>query len=55
MRKRFHENHALVNPEKFHYMLIGNKSHDNKVILYGIELKTSNEEKHLVVLINKNF
>ena len=54
MHKSFHENHMVLNPGKCHYMLIGNKSHDNKIILNGVALKTSNEEKLLRVLIDKN-
>ena len=43
-----------MNPVKCHCMLIGNKSHDEVIISDGVELKTSNEEKLLGVLIDKN-
>ena len=37
-----------------HYILIGNKSYDDKIILNGVELKTNNEEKQIGVSMDKN-
>ena len=37
----------VLNPGKSHYMLIGNKSYDDKIMLNGAELKTINVEKPL--------
>ena len=54
MHKMFHENHTVLNFGKCHYMLKGNKSHDDKIILNGVELKTSDDEKLLGVHIDKN-
>ena len=39
VHKWFRGNHMVLNPEKCHYMLIGNKSHDNKIVLNGLDLK----------------
>ena len=54
MLKWLNENHMVLNPGKCHYMLIGNKSHNDKIVLNAVELKTSNEEKLLGVLTDKN-
>ena len=35
----------VLSPGNCCYMLIGNKSYDNIIILNGVELKTSNNEK----------
>ena len=45
MHKCFHKSHMVLNPGKCHLMLIGNESHDDKITLSWVELKTSNEEK----------
>ena len=39
---------------KCHYILGGNKAGDDKIVLNGVELKTSNEEK-LLGVINLSF
>ena len=54
MYKCFHENHMVLNLAKLSYMLIRNKSHDDIIIFNGVELKASNKEKLLGVLIDKN-
>ena len=54
MYKRFHENHMVLNLAELSYMLIRNKSHDDIMIFNGVELKASNKEKLLGVLIDKN-
>lgn len=33
----------VLNPEKCHYMLIGINSHDHKIILNGVKLKSNND------------
>ena len=43
-----------LNRGKCQYKLIRNKSYDDEIILNGVELKTSKEEKLLGVLIAKN-
>ena len=39
--KWFHENQMMVNNGKCYYMPTGNKSYDNKIILNGVALKTT--------------
>ena len=41
----------VLNPGKFSYVMTGNKALDKKVILNGVEPKTSNQEKLLGVLM----
>ena len=54
MHKWFYENHVVLNPGKFHYILTGNKSHDDKITMNELELKASNKEKLLGILIDTN-
>lgn len=45
MHKWFQENYMVITTEKCHYILVGNKASDDKIVLNDVELKTSNEEK----------
>ena len=44
----------IITTEKCHYILVGNKVSDDKIVLNGVELETSNEEKLLGVIIDNN-
>lgn len=44
----------MITTEKCHYILVGNKASDDKIVLNGVELETSNEEKVLGGIIDNN-
>lgn len=44
----------MITTEKCHYILVGNKASDDKMVLNGVELETSNEEKVLGGIIDNN-
>ena len=54
MHKWFQENYMVLTTGKCHYILGGNKAGDDKIVFNGVELKTSNEEKLLGVIIDNN-
>ena len=43
MYKWLQEDYMVLNPEKCHYMLMGINSHDHKIILNGVKLKSNND------------
>ena len=47
LRKWFHENHVVLNPDKCHYIVIGDDDPTQKIILNNNEITSSNEEKIL--------
>ena len=48
LQKWFHENHMVLNPDKCHYIVIGDDDPTQKIILNNNEIASSNEEKLLV-------
>ena len=47
LHKWFHENHTVLNPDKCHYILIGDDDPAQKIILNNNEIASSTEEKLL--------
>ena len=50
LRKWFHENHMVLNPDKCHYIVIGDDDPNQKIILNNNKIASSNEEKLLGIL-----
>ena len=49
LHKWFHENSMVLNPDKCHYIVIGDDGPTQKVILNNNEIASSNEEKNFLV------
>ena len=49
----FHENNVTLNPEKFHYMLIGSSGLSHEIILNNNKITSSNEEKLLGIFLDR--
>ena len=54
LRKWFHENYMVLNPRKYHDIVIGNDVPSHKIILNDNEIASSIEEKPLGVLLVSN-
>ena len=52
LHKWFHENHMVLNPDKCHYIVIGDDDPTQKIILNNNEIASSNEEKLLGILLD---
>ena len=52
LHKWFHVNHMVLNPGKCHYIVIGDDDPSHKIILNNNEIASSNEEKHLGILLD---
>ena len=52
LHKWFHENHMVLNPDKCHYIVIGDDDPNQKIILNNNEIASSNEEKLLGILLD---
>ena len=52
LHKWFHENHMVLNPDKCHYIVIGDDDPNQKIILNTNEITSSNEEKLLGILLD---
>ena len=52
LRKRFHENHMVLNPGKCHYIVIGDDDPSHKIILNNKKIASPNEEKHSGFLLD---
>ena len=52
LHKWFHENHMVLNPDKCHYIVIGDDDPNQKKILNNNEIASSNEEKLLGILLD---
>ena len=52
LHKWFHENHMVINPDKCHYIVIGDDDPTQKIILNNNEIASSNEEKLLGILLD---
>ena len=53
LHKWFHENRMVLNPDKCHYIVIGDDGPTQKVILNNNEIASSNEEKLFGILLDK--
>ena len=51
LRKWFHENHMVLNPGKYYYMVIGDTEPSHKIILNN-KICSSSEEKLLGILLD---
>ena len=52
LHKWFHENHMVLNPGKFHYIVIGDDDPSHKITLNNNEIASSNEEKLLGIFLD---
>ena len=52
LQKWFHENHLVLNPDKCHFIVIGDDDPNQKIILNNNEIVSSNEEKLLGILLD---
>ena len=52
LHKWFHENHMVLNPDKCHFIVIGDDDPNQKMILNNNEIVSSNEEKLLGILLD---
>ena len=52
LRKWFHENHIVLNPDKCHNIVIGYNDRTQKIILNNNEIASSNEKKLLGILLD---
>ena len=52
LHKWFHENHMVLNPDKCHFIVIGDDDPNQKIILNNNEIVSSNEEKLLGILLD---
>ena len=52
LHKWFHENHMVLNPDKCHFIVIGDDDPNQKIILNNNEIASSNEEKLLGILLD---
>ena len=52
LHKWFHENHMVLNPDKCHFIVIGDHDPNQKIILNNNEIVSSNEEKLLGILLD---
>ena len=52
LHKWFNENHMVLNPDKCHYIVIGDDDPTQKIILNNNEIASSNEEKLLGILLD---
>ena len=48
----FHENYMVLNPDKCHYIVIGDNDPSIKIIWNNNEIANSNEENLLGILLN---
>ena len=54
MQKLFYENHMVLNPGKYHYLVLANRSDSDKINLNGTKLASSSYEKLLGILIDRD-
>ena len=54
MQKWFDENHMVLNPGKYHYLVLGNRSNSDTINLNGTKLASSSYEKLLGILIHRD-
>ena len=52
LHKWFHENRIVLNPDKCHYIVIGDDDPTQKIILNNNEIASSNEEKLFGILLD---
>ena len=52
MQKWFHENHMVLNPGKYRYLVLGNRSNSDTINLNGTKQASSSYEKFLGILID---
>ena len=52
LHKWFYENHMVLNPDKCHFIVIGDDDPNQKIILNNNEIASSNEEKLLGILLD---
>ena len=52
LHKWFHENHMVLNPDKCHYIVIGDDGPTQKITLINNEIVSFNEEKLLGILLD---
>ena len=52
LHKWFHENHMVLNPDKCHYIVIGDDDPNQKIILNNNEIAGSNEEELLGIFLD---
>ena len=54
MQKWFYENHMVLNPGKYHYLVQGKRSNSDTINLNGTKLASSSYEKQLGILIDRD-
>ena len=54
MQKRFYENHMVLNPGKYYYLVLGNRSNSGTINLNKTKLASSSYEKLLGNLIDRD-
>ena len=52
LHKWFHENHMVLNPDKCHYIVIGDDGPSQKITLNNNEIASFDEEKLLGILLD---
>ena len=53
LHKWLHESHVVLNPGKCHYIVIGDDGPSHKMILNNNEIASSNVEKLLGILLDR--
>ena len=53
LHKWFHENHTVLNPDKCHYIVIGDNEPSHNIILNNNEIASSDEENFLGILLDR--